>query len=110
MTSATYAPTLRVVVVEPRDFYDTQRCARCRQPMRDLDVIAVPTIGPATHLRCLSSRQRAALPTEAAPEDRCWWAGGTADWCYNEIAAHNLCAAHHAQLCHDGPKKQPRPR
>ncbi len=113
MTTATQ--TLRIHIVWPKDDYDSRNCAaypRCRRPLRDLDVVIIDPSNSAAarHIQCIPARQAAELPPPASDTERCWYTADMAGAgaCPLLVAAHQLCADHHAQLCGDG--KKPRTR
>lgn len=89
MTTATQGLTIHVVA--KRDVYDTRRCARCKKPCAQLDVVA--TDGRlVTHVQCLTQRAASTLPP-VNPDTCCWF-----EHCIIDAVQDNLCQAHHAIL------------
>lgn len=112
----TTSPTaLRAHVVAPGDDYHRSRvaCSRCHRAVIPCDVITTSQHNSTiTHHGCLTARQQAACITAPSPNaDQCWYTDSrTLSPCPLPADAHNLCTAHHAQLCCAPSPKKPTPR
>jgi hypothetical protein len=86
-------------VVAPGDYHHKRgdRCARCHRAVIPCDVITTSQTSPTiVHVACLTQRQQAAI-TDPTP---CWFHDSrTLAGCPLPTYHHNLCRAHHAQLC-----------
>lgn len=104
--TATATATLSVHVVQARDIYDTRRCARCKKPCGELDVIVIDG-RLVTHYACLARRAQAEAAPPVDAEYQCWYEGCPLEIDAEYLCTTNLCTAHHAIL-YGSPTKKPR--